>query len=108
MAGKLSTHILDTAGGKPAAGVAITLHRLDEEKSCIGTFRTDDDGRAILIPAGSLVEGVYEIDFALDEYFGHAHFLSTVTVRFRVSDATNSYHVPLLASPYGYTTYRGS
>jgi 5-hydroxyisourate hydrolase len=98
----LSTHVLDTARGRPAAGVAIELRHGDE---VIGAT-TDDDGRARLLeetPAGE-----YELVFAVGDYFGERAFLDRVPVRFTIADPGAHYHVPLLVSPWSYSTYRGS
>jgi 5-hydroxyisourate hydrolase len=110
---RLSTHVLDTAHGRPAAGVRITLHRLapDGERVELATAVTNDDGRtdAPLLSGDELTPGTYELEFAIGDYFaatGAPGFLDVVPVRFR-SDGT-PLHVPLLASPWSYTTYRGS
>ena len=98
----LSTHVLDTARGRPAAGVAIELCHDDE----VIAATTDADGRARLLeqtPAGE-----YELLFAVGDYFGQRAFLDRVPVRFRVTDPGAHYHVPLLVSPWSYSTYRGS
>jgi 5-hydroxyisourate hydrolase len=98
----LSTHVLDTARGRPAAGVAIELRRGDQ----VITTSTDEDGRARLLeetPAGE-----YELTFAVGDYFGEHAFLDRVPVRFSIADPGAHYHVPLLVSPWSYTTYRGS
>ena len=98
----LSTHVLDTARGRPAAGVAIELRRADE----LIAATTDDDGRARLLeetPAGE-----YELTFAVGDYFGERAFLDRVPVRFTITDPDAHYHVPLLVSPWSYSTYRGS
>jgi 5-hydroxyisourate hydrolase len=98
----LSTHVLDTARGVPAAGVAIELRRGDE----LITATTDGDGRARLLeetPAGD-----YELTFAIGDYFGERPFLDRVPVRFTIADPAAHYHVPLLVSPWSYSTYRGS
>ncbi len=106
MTGFLTTHVLDTARGRPAAGVAIELH--DGERRL--DFVTNADGRTDepLIARGELRAGEYELVFAVGDYFGEAAFLDRVPVRFRVSDAQAHYHVPLLVSPWAYSTYRGS
>ena len=99
----LSTHVLDTVRGIPAAGVAIELRRGDE---VAGAVTTDADGRARLLdetPAGE-----YELVFAVGDYFGESAFLDRVPVRFTVADPEAHYHVPLLVSPWSYSTYRGS
>jgi 5-hydroxyisourate hydrolase len=98
----LSTHVLDTAHGRPAAGVTIELRR-DGER--VASVTTDDDGRASL---GHLDAGEYELVFAIGDYFGERPFLDRVPVRFQVSDPAQHYHVPLLVSPWSYSTYRGS
>jgi 5-hydroxyisourate hydrolase len=98
----LSTHVLDTAHGRPAAGVTIELRR-DGER--VASVTTDDDGRASL---GHLDAGEYELVFAIGDYFGERPFLDRVPVRFQVSDPAEHYHVPLLVSPWSYSTYRGS
>ena len=98
----LSTHVLDTAHGRPAAGVALELRYGDE--LIIAT--TDGDGRARLLddtPAGE-----YELTFAIGDYFGDRQFLDRVPVRFTIADPGAHYHVPLLVSPWSYSTYRGS
>jgi 5-hydroxyisourate hydrolase len=97
----LSTHVLDTARGIPAAGVAIELRYGGERL----TATTDADGRARLLddtPAGE-----YELTFAVGDYFGERAFLDRVPVRFTISGDAH-YHVPLLVSPWSYSTYRGS
>jgi 5-hydroxyisourate hydrolase len=99
----LSTHVLDTARGIPAAGVAIELRRGGE---IVVTTTTDEDGRARL--GDDLGVGEYELTFAVGDYFGERPFLDRVPVRFTIADAAAHYHVPLLVSPYGYSTYRGS
>ena len=98
----LTTHVLDTAHGRPASGVAIELRRGDE----VTTATTDSHGRARLLeetPAGE-----YELTFAVGDYFGERAFLDLVPVRFTVADPDAHYHVPLLVSPWSYSTYRGS
>jgi 5-hydroxyisourate hydrolase len=103
----LTTHVLDTARGRPAAGVAIELARLaGDGRKVVQTTVTNADGRIdepIPVPAGE-----YELVFAVGDYFGDAAFLDRVPVRFRIADAEAHYHVPLLVSPWSYTTYRGS
>lgn len=109
----LTTHVLDTSTGRPAAGVAIVLERRDGD-----AFRelargvTNDDGRvADLLPPDSLVAGVYRLSFATAAYFaasGRPSFYPEVTIAFEVTQPTEHHHVPLLLSPFGYSTYRGS
>lgn len=120
MAGKLTTHVLDTAQGKPAAGMAIALWRLDSqsgEKTLLKTVVTNVDGRTDtpLLADGELSVGLYELVFSVEAYFAqHAvdrpnpPFLSQVPIQFGIADATAHYHVPLLVSPWSYSTYRGS
>ena len=111
--GKLTTHVLDTARGVPGAGIAIDLFRVEGgERRELGRFVTNADGRcdAPLLEGAALVAGTYELDFAIGEYFGgqQPRFLDVVTLRFGIADAGAHYHVPLLASPWSYSTYRGS
>lgn len=121
MAGYLTTHVLDTARGRPAAGMRVELFRLDSadgERNLLAGTRTNAQGRtdAPLVEEGELSRGVYEIVFEVGEYFaeqpetGSADppFLDRVAVRFGVADPASHYHVPLLTSPWSYTTYRGS
>jgi 5-hydroxyisourate hydrolase len=98
----LSTHVLDTVRGRPAAGVAITLRRAGE---LVESVVTDADGRARF---GDVATGEYELEFAIGDYFGEAPFLDRVPIRFTIADEQAHYHVPLLASPWAYSTYRGS
>jgi 5-hydroxyisourate hydrolase len=100
MMARLSTHILDTAKGRPAAGVEVRL--CDASHHPLKTVTTDADGRALVDE--SLAAGVYELVFAVSA----SEFLEEVVVRFRIAEGEPKYHVPLLISPYGYTTYRGS
>jgi len=114
----LTTHVLDTARGRPAANLQLQLFRLDpsnDGRSLLKEIRTNADGRtdAPLLGAGELEGGVYEIVFDVGEYFaekGHPDppFLGRVPVRFGIADPSSHYHVPLLASPWSYSTYRGS
>jgi 5-hydroxyisourate hydrolase len=99
----LSTHVLDTAHGRPAAGVAIELTLPDGTTQ---TAVTDDDGRARL--AEDTKPGEYELVFGVGDYFGERAFLDRVPVRFTIADPQAHYHVPLLVSPWSYSTYRGS
>jgi len=105
---RLTTHVLDTAQGRPAAGVRVALHFGGE---AVAQATTNADGRAVLLEADSLRTGIYELTFSVGEYFqasAEPPFLGDVVVRFGVADAAADYHVPLLVSPYGYSTYRGS
>jgi 5-hydroxyisourate hydrolase len=116
--GKLTTHVLDTAHGRPAANITIELWRLEgDARHFIKTVHTNADGRtdAPLLVDEALVVGVYELVFAVGTYFtGQAvptstpPFLDQVPVRFAIADAGAHYHVPLLVSPWAYSTYRGS
>ncbi|MDP9057061.1 MAG: hydroxyisourate hydrolase [Pseudomonadota bacterium] len=107
----LSTHILDTAHGKPAAGMALTLSRGDGV--VLFTGQTNDDGRCPGLPA--LDAGRYRLSFAVADYFRGAGvvladppFLDVITIDFGLAGDSGHYHVPLLVAPYGYSTYRGS
>jgi 5-hydroxyisourate hydrolase len=99
----LTTHVLDTAHGHPAAGVAIELAL---PNGSTRTAVTNADGRAELLT--ELTAGEYELVFAVGDYFGEHAFLDRVPVRFTVADPAAHYHVPLLVSPWSYSTYRGS
>lgn len=110
MAGYLTTHVLDTAKGVPAAGLKIELYRLDAEtRSHLKTLTTNDDGRtdAQILPEAEFETGTYELVFHAGDYLGQSEFLDVIPLRFTMSEASH-YHVPLLLSPYGYSTYRGS
>jgi len=117
MAG-LSTHVLDTARGGPAVGVSIEFFELiDGARRLVCDTVTNDDGRtdAPLLGADQMRTGVFEILFHVGAYFAsqsatepHQRFLDQVPVRFTIADPSQHYHVPLLASPWSYTTYRGS
>ena len=108
---RLSTHVLDTSRGRPGAGVAVSLYAVRDGRQAVASATTNTDGRTDepLLEGDALVPGTYELDFDLGAYFAGmgGSFLGVVTVRFNV-EAGQDYHVPLLASPYGYTTYRGS
>ncbi|WP_044560227.1 hydroxyisourate hydrolase [Azospirillum sp. B4] len=118
-AGRLTTHVLDTMAGRPGAGITVVLDRLgpDGGRTRVAEARTNADGRcdAPLLAGGDLLPGRYELTFAVGAYF-HAGgvaltdppFLDEVPIRFAISDAGQHYHVPLLISPYAYSTYRGS
>src|SRR5918997_3575093 len=116
MSGYLTTHVLDTAGGRPAAGMTLELFALEDgQRRLVASAVTDDDGRTDgpLLGQGRFGAGIYEIVFDVAGYFaGRADlpdppFLDLVTVRFGVADAESHYHVPLLVSPWSYSTYRG-
>jgi 5-hydroxyisourate hydrolase len=115
MAGRLTTHVLDTARGRPAAGVPIRLARLgaDGRATVLASARTNADGRtdAPLLEGDALVPGTYELLFAVGGYFaapGDPPFLDEIPIRIGIADPDAHYHVPLLASPWSYATYRGS
>ena len=112
---RITTHILDVSRGRPAAGVAVTLEAQTEagDWRTLGRGRTDADGRlkSLTGEGASLNEGVYRLTFATGDYFaslGVETFYPHAVVVFRVRDAAEHYHVPLLVSPFGYSTYRGS
>jgi|SRR4030088_1054743 5-hydroxyisourate hydrolase len=112
MHGQLSTHVLNIATGRPAAGVTIKLWRLeDKETLYLKTVVTNVDGRTdqpLLAPA-EMIAGTYELVFEVGAYFGSEYtFLSEVPVRFRIISIEERYHVPLLVSPWAYSIYRGS
>lgn len=115
----LTTHVLDTASGRPAAGLVIDLYRLKgEAREKLKTVTTNADGRVdggpILI-GDSFVAGTYELVFHAGDYLrgqgvalADPAFLDVIPIRFGIADVAGHYHVPLLISPYGYSTYRGS
>ncbi|KFB09070.1 hydroxyisourate hydrolase [Nitratireductor basaltis] len=116
--GKLTTHVLDTATGKPASGMTISLYRLEGalERTLVKTVRTNDDGRcdAPVLEGDDFRTGTYELVFEAGAYLRaqgqtlpEPAFLDTIPIRFGMSEERH-YHVPLLISPYGYSTYRGS
>ncbi len=105
MSAKLSTHVLDQVKGTPAPGMVIELFR---DGAVIKRVTTDADGRALLLPAAEMAEGNYELVFHVGDYFGQRDFLDRVPIRFRISDVVAGYHVPLLCTPWAYSTYRGS
>jgi 5-hydroxyisourate hydrolase len=116
--GRLTTHILDTASGSPAAGVPIELYALSgDNRERIVATSTNDDGRcdAPLLDGDSFQTGVYELLFHVGDYLRargedlpSPAFLDVVPIRFGIASPDEHYHVPLLISPYGYSTYRGS
>jgi 5-hydroxyisourate hydrolase len=110
----ITTHVLDTSRGRPASGVPVTLE-IQEENGWreIGRAETDRDGRArhLLPTDAALSTGIYRLTFGIETYFqaeGIEGFYPQATIVFHVRDANQHYHVPLLLSPYGYSTYRGS
>lgn len=109
----ITTHVLDTAAGRPGRGIAIELERVEHGTwHMVGGGMTDDDGRLrTLTPAGPVPEGTYRIRFQTGTYFaaqGQPGFFPVVEIQFTVVDGAQHYHVPLLLSPFGYSTYRGS
>jgi 5-hydroxyisourate hydrolase len=109
--GKLTTHVLDTANGRPGAGISIELYRLEGETgTLVAKAVTNRDGRtdAPLLEGDKLRAGTYQLVFHVGAYFKAQGFLDVVPVRFSVADAASHYHVPLLCSPWSYSTYRGS
>jgi len=115
--GQLTTHILDTAHGCPASGVAIELFRLSDGRQSLGRVRTNADGRCDgpLLAGADFLPGTYELIFAAGDYFrakgvelADPAFLDEIPIRFGIADAGQHYHVPLLLSPFSYSTYRGS
>lgn len=112
--GRLTTHVLDTASGRPAAQLEIELYALnDDERVLIKTEQTNSDGRcdAPLLEGADFHVGEYELVFKVADYFKRSEqvpFLSTIPIRFGISNANEHYHVPLLVSPFSYSTYRGS
>jgi 5-hydroxyisourate hydrolase len=119
--GRLTTHILDTAHGRPGAGVRIELYRLGAEtdgaRERLASLATNSDGRCDrpLLEGETFTAGTYELIFHVGDYYA-AHglalpsprFLDDVVIRFGIAQPNEHYHVPLLISPYGYSTYRGS
>jgi 5-hydroxyisourate hydrolase len=115
--GRLTTHVLDTAAGRPAAGMKIELWRADGAPSLLSSHVTNDDGRVDrpLLAGEAMTVGTFELRFFAGDYLrgttpGLAEplFLDVIPIRFGISDAEAHYHVPLLISPFGYSTYRGS
>lgn len=117
MAGYLTTHVLDTARGRPAAGMAVVLYRLEGgARRELARMVTDGDGRtaAPILPEAAFAPGLYELEFHAGAWMDATgvpaeapRFLDVIPIRFGMS-AEDHYHVPLLVSPFGYSTYRGS
>jgi len=114
--GRLTTHVLDTASGRPAAGLKIELYRVGEELP-LRSIRTNSDGRTDqpLLEGEGFTTGRYELRFHAGDYLRAAGnklpeppFLDVISIGFGIADPGAHYHVPLLLSPYGYSTYRGS
>jgi 5-hydroxyisourate hydrolase len=115
--GLLTIHALDTASGRPAAGMALELFRIERgERKPLKRIETNADGRTNepLLAEGEFESGIYEIVFDVGGYFAGESgvadppFLGLVPIRFGIADASAHYHVPLLTSPWSYSTYRGS
>jgi 5-hydroxyisourate hydrolase len=116
--GRLTTHVLDTMSGQPGAGLVVELFRIEgEARRLLARLTTDADGRTPepLLAGADLARGTYELVFHVGGYFrargvalSEPAFLDQVPVRFGIADPARHYHVPLLVSPYGYSTYRGS
>ena len=115
--GRLTTHVLDTALGCPAAGVDVTLYRVDNDRPLLKQDTTNVDGRldAPILDAEAFQVGVYELVFQAGAYFRASNlelpnppFVDEVVIRFGIADVDSHYHVPLLVSPWSYSTYRGS
>ena len=115
--GKLTTHVLDTVHGRPASGMKVALTRIDGNAVEIVALTLDDDGRAPapLLEGAALVAGRYRLVFSVGDYFRNRGtalpdppFLDRVPIEFGIADVAANYHVPLLVSPWSYSTYRGS
>jgi len=116
-AGRLTTHVLDTASGRPAARLKVDLYRVEGDTLLpLQSTHTNEDGRCNdpLLSGAHMRAGSYELRFHVGAYFGDAgqkegpRFLDVVPIRFGIDDETAHYHVPLLVAPFGYSTYRGS
>lgn len=115
---RLTTHVLDTAHGKPGQGIEVFLYKIvDNQRKLLLSKKTNHDGRcdSSLLEGAAFQAGVYELDFHIGAYFtaqgvkqAQPAFLDVVTIRFGVADPNQHYHVPLVASPWSYSTYRGS
>ncbi|CAM3926536.1 hydroxyisourate hydrolase [Paenibacillus alkaliterrae] len=125
MSGRISTHVLDLAGGRPVVGIAIELWYLGDGLTSpnhspvlIGTFKTNGNGRVDqpLLEGDALKEGVYELIFEAGDFFRREEHLAAISnsmfdripIRFHIKDRSSHFHVPLLIAPGGYSTYRGS
>jgi len=114
-AGRLTTHVLDTVRGRPADRLRIDLYRIEEGAAQrLKSVNTNDDGRCDqpLLAEGTMRAGTYELRFHAGDYFrgtaASAEFLDIIPIRFAINDERAHYHVPLLVSPFSYSTYRGS
>jgi 5-hydroxyisourate hydrolase len=105
----ITTHVLDTALGRPAAGIAVTLEAwLEPEWQRVGTGVTDSDGRIHELGPAIAAAGRYRLTFDTQAYLGEAAFFPEVTITFAVTAPAEHQHVPLLLSPFAFSTYRGS
>jgi 5-hydroxyisourate hydrolase len=113
----LTTHVLDTANGRPAAGVKLSLYRIGDARQLLTQVETNQDGRTDqpLLEADAFRVGHYELEFEVADYFRKLDsnlddppFLDQVLLRFAIAHTDQHYHVPLLVSPWSYSTYRGS
>ena len=115
---RLTTHVLDTAHGRPGQNIQLSLYKIvDNQRQHLLSTRTNDDGRcdAPLLEGDTLRAGRYELVFAAGDYFAgqgvdlpEPRFVDRVTIAFGVADPTQNYHVPLVVTPWSYSTYRGS
>ena len=113
---KLTTHCLDTFSGKPAKGIKVDIYALSEKRKKINSVKLNNNGRTDkpLIEGDNFKEGQYELIFFVGEYFKNITslpkipFLNEVVIRFGISNSKEHYHVPLLVTPWSYSTYRGS
>ena len=116
--GKLTTHVLDTMSGRPGADMQLTLYRLEgAERTMLAEARTNGQGRVDrpLLEGSAMGRGIYELVFQVGHYFKmqgadlpNPAFLDEVPIRFGIEDSSADYHVPLVVSPFAYSTYRGS
>ena len=113
---KLTTHVLDTYTGRPAGGVKVEVYYISNKRNKLNSILLNNDGRADkpLVEGNNFKEGQYELIFFIGEYFKkivelqNPNFLNEVSVKFGISNPKEKYHVPLLVSPWSYSTYRGS
>lgn len=115
--GRLTTHVLDTAQGKPGAGIVVEVYSIEAERKLVRQSRTNADGRTEqpMLEEHEFAAGTWELVFHVGSYFAgqglgrcDPPFLDEVIIRFGIAQADQHYHVPLLVSPWSYTTYRGS
>ena len=116
--GRLTTHVLDTTLGRPGSGIDVSVARVEgATRRLVATARTNADGRCDrpLLEGDALIPGVYEVTFAVAPYYARSGialpeppFVGDVVLRFGVADGSQHYHVPLLVTPWSYSTYRGS